>query len=89
RIYISKERLAHFNIDIKQQYQQGVTSNYIKMWEALAYIAEQAYHDALSNIHVFNKQAQPIIELAAVIYAGILDEVRKAGYTLHQRVYVS
>ncbi|MEJ7432907.1 squalene/phytoene synthase family protein, partial [Staphylococcus warneri] len=30
RIYISKERLAHFNIDIKQQYQQGVTSNYIK-----------------------------------------------------------
>ena len=89
RIYISKERLAHFNIDIKQQYQQGVTSNYIKMWEALAYIAEQAYHDALSNIHVFNKQAQPIIELAAVIYASILDEVRKAGYTLHQRVYVS
>ena len=24
-----------------------------------------------------------------MIYAGILDEVRKAGYTLHQRVYVS
>lgn len=38
---------------------------------------------------MFNKQAQPIIELAAVIYASILDEVRKAGYTLHQRVYVS
>ncbi|MCE3315504.1 dehydrosqualene synthase, partial [Staphylococcus aureus] len=35
------------------------------------------------------KEAQPIIELASIIYRGILDEVRKASYTLHRRVYVS
>ena len=42
----------------------------------------------MDQIKVFSIEAQPIIELAARIYIEILDEVRQANYTLHERVFV-
>ena len=59
------------------------------MWEHYAQIAEKDYTTTLDHIDVFNKESQYIVELAAVIYRAILDEVRKSCYTLHRRVYVS
>ncbi len=44
--------------------------------------------DVMDQIKVFSIEAQPIIELAARIYIEILDEVRQANYTLHERVFV-
>ena len=44
------------------------------------------FQDVMDQIKVFSIEAQPIIELAARIYIEILDEVRQANYTLHERV---
>ena len=89
RIYFSKSSLARFNVSIENEFNHRISNHYIDLWEYFAAIAEDDYEIALSNIDTFNKEAQPIIELAAVIYRAILDEVRKASYTLHRRVYVS
>lgn len=89
RIYFSKSSLARFNVSIEHDFKNGVSQQYIDLWEYHAKLAQEDYDIALSNINVFNKEAQPIIELASNIYRGILDEVRKSSYTLHQRVYVS
>ena len=89
RIYFSESSLARFDVSIENEFNHRISNQYIDLWEYFAAIAEDDYEIALSNIDTFNKEAQPIIELAAVIYRAILDEVRKASYTLHRRVYVS
>ncbi len=89
RIYFSRNHLEDFNVSIEYQYHEGVAHNYIELWEDYATIAENHCESALSHIDVFNKEAQPIVELAAIIYREILNEVRQASYTLHRRVYVS
>lgn len=89
RIYFSKSSLTRFNTSIENDYNNGVSNEYIDLWEYHATIAQEDYDIALFHIDVFNKEAQPIIELASIIYYGILEEVRKANYTLHRRVYVS
>lgn len=89
RIYFSKSSLSRFDVSIENNFNNGVSQQYIDLWEHHAKLAQEDYDIALSNLGVFNKEAQPIIELASIIYRGILDEVRKASYTLHRRVYVS
>lgn len=89
RIYFSKSSLSRFDVSIENDFNNGVSQQYIDLWEHHAKLAQEDYDIALSNLGVFNKEAQPIIELASIIYRGILDEVRKAYYTLHRRVYVS
>lgn len=89
RIYLSRSRLDEFQVSIEEQYHQGVTKEYIEVWEFYAKLAEDNYDQAIANLDVFNQEAQPIVELAAVIYRGILDEVRKVSYDLHKRAYVS
>ncbi len=51
-------------------------------------IAEKDFRDVMDQIKVFSIEAQPMIELAARIYIEILDQVRQANYTLHERVFV-
>lgn len=89
RIYFSKSSLSRFDVSIENDFNNGVSQQYIDLWEHHAKLAQEDYDIALSNLGVFNKEAQPIIELASIIYRGILDEVRKVSYTLHRRVYVS
>ena len=89
RIYFSKSSLSRFDVSIENDFNNGVSQQYIDLWEHHAKLAQEDYDIALSNLGVFNKEAQPIIELASIIYRGILDEVRKDSYTLHRRVYVS
>ena len=64
----------------------GVNNHYIDLWEYYAAIAEKDFRDVMDQIKVFSIEAQPIIELAARIYIEILDEVRQANYTLHERI---
>lgn len=89
RIYLSQKQLDNFNVSIEHEYNYGNTKQYIELWEHYAQIAEKDYATTLDHIDVFNKESQYIVELAAVIYRAILDEVRKSCYTLHRRVYVS
>ncbi|HDA4381924.1 TPA: phytoene/squalene synthase family protein [Staphylococcus aureus] len=87
RIYFSKQRLKQYEVDIAEVYQNGVNNHYIDLWEYYAAIAEKDFQDVMDQIKVFSIEAQPIIELAARIYIEILDEVRQANYTLHERVF--
>ena len=89
RIYFSQEMLNQYDVNIEDVYQHQPTDNYIKLWEHYAQIAEKDYQFALDHLHVFKPEARSIIELAARIYKGIIDEVREYGYPLHRRVYVS
>ncbi|MFA0979103.1 4,4'-diapophytoene synthase CrtM, partial [Staphylococcus aureus] len=88
RIYFSKQRLKQYEVDIAEVYQNGVNNHYIDLWEYYAAIAEKDFRDVMDQIKVFSIEAQPIIELAARIYIEILDEVRQANYTLHERIFV-
>lgn len=89
RIYLSAERLQKYEVDLEAVYHQGVTQNYIDLWESYAQDADDMYTHALDNLHYFHPEARPIIELAAEAYHAILPVVRKQKYSLHQRAYVS
>ncbi|MBW3126209.1 phytoene/squalene synthase family protein, partial [Staphylococcus xylosus] len=47
------------------------------------------YNTALNGVEYFDEEVRYIIELAAYTYLEILEEVRKSGYTLYKKVYVS
>ncbi|MDK7925847.1 MAG: phytoene/squalene synthase family protein [Staphylococcus simulans] len=89
RIYLSANRLKEYNVDLKAVYEEGVTQNYIDLWESYAKDADAMYHNALSHLDYFHEDARPIIEVAAQAYREILEVVRKKHYSLHQRAYVS
>ncbi|MGN5882189.1 MULTISPECIES: phytoene/squalene synthase family protein [Staphylococcus] len=89
RIYLSAERLKAYNVDLKENFEHGVTQNYIDLWESYAKDADAMYENALSHLDYFHEEARPIIEVAAKAYREILEVVRKKKYSLHQRAYVS
>lgn len=90
RIYFSIERLNEFDVSIEEEVQRDKPSdNYIKIWEYYATLADNDYDEVLNHLYVYNEESRMIIELAAQVYRGILTEVRKANYTLNERVYVS
>ena len=89
RIYLSVEKLAQYRVNLHSIYYEGVTPNYIELWESYAKEAVRLYDIALNGINHFDEEVRYIIELAAIAYHEILVEVRKANYTLHKKVYVS
>ncbi|BGE81487.1 phytoene/squalene synthase family protein [Staphylococcus petrasii] len=90
RIYFSIERLNEFDVSIEKEIERDKPSeNYQRIWEFYAKLADDNYDAVLNNLEVYNKESRMIIELAAEVYRGILNEVRKADYTLDKRVYVS
>lgn len=89
RIYLSVEKLAQYRVNLHSIYYEGVTPNYIELWERYATEAVRLYDIALNGINYFDEEVRYIIELAAIAYHEILVEVRKTNYTLHKKVYVS
>ncbi|MCD8801520.1 phytoene/squalene synthase family protein [Mammaliicoccus sciuri] len=89
RIYLSVEKLAQYRVNLHSIYYEGVTPNYIELWESYAKEAVRLYDIALNGINHFDEEVRYIIELAAIAYHEILVEVRKVNYTLHKKVYVS
>lgn len=89
RIYFSQSMINQFDVDIKHTFHNQPTQNYIQLWEHYAQIAEKDYQYTLDHLEVYKPEARPIIELAALIYKGIIDEARQHDYPLHRRVYVS
>ncbi|MCD8785571.1 phytoene/squalene synthase family protein [Staphylococcus gallinarum] len=89
RIYLSVEKLAQYRVNLHSIYYEGVTPNYIELWESYATEAVRLYDIALNGINYFDTEVRYIIELAATAYHEILEEVRKSNYTLHKKVYVS
>lgn len=89
RIYLSAEKLVEYQVDLQSLYHEGITSNYIQLWESYALKAVSLYDIALNGINYFDTEVRYIIELAATAYLEILEEVRKSNYSLHKKVYVS
>ncbi|MCJ0941300.1 phytoene/squalene synthase family protein [Mammaliicoccus sciuri] len=89
RIYLSAEKLVECQVDLQSVYHEGITSNYIQLWESYALKAVSLYDIALNGINYFDTEVRYIIELAATAYLEILEEVRKSNYSLHKKVYVS
>lgn len=89
RIYLSETKLAQYKVDVQAIYSEGITQDYIDLWESYAHEAMQLYNIALNGVVHFDEDVRYIIELAAYAYLEILEEVRKSGYTLHKKVYVS
>ncbi len=89
RIYLSAEKLVEYQVDLQSVYHEGITSNYIQLWESYALKAISLYDIALNGINYFDTEVRYIIELAATAYLEILEEVRKSNYSLHKKVYVS
>ncbi|MEB6197002.1 phytoene/squalene synthase family protein [Mammaliicoccus sciuri] len=89
RIYLSTEKLVEYQVDLQSVYHEGITSNYIQLWESYALKAVSLYDIALNGINYFDTEVRYIIELAATAYLEILEEVRKSNYRLHKKVYVS
>lgn len=89
RVYLSIERLEQCGVSMDDEMNSGPSGKYKKLWEYYATIAENDYEAVLNHLDVYDKEARFIIELAARVYKSILDETRKANYTLNQRVYVS
>ncbi|MEB8264073.1 phytoene/squalene synthase family protein [Mammaliicoccus sciuri] len=89
RIYLSRERLALYNVDLFAIYQGGITQSYINLWESYAQEAIALYEKALNGMTYFDEEVRYIIEVAASIYLEILEEVRQSRYTLHQKVFVN
>lgn len=89
RIYLSRERLALYNVDLFAIYQGGITQSYINLWESYAQEATALYEKALNGMTYFDEEVRYIIEVAASIYLEILEEVRQSRYTLHQKVFVN
>ncbi|MFZ8102585.1 squalene/phytoene synthase family protein, partial [Staphylococcus arlettae] len=87
--YLSVEKLAQYRVNLHSIYYEGVTPNYIELWESYATEAVRLYDNALNGINYFDEEVRYIIELAAIAYHEILVEVRRANYTLHKKVYVS
>ncbi|EUJ31261.1 squalene desaturase [Listeria floridensis FSL S10-1187] len=89
RIYFSKEKMREFDVDLYKVLQGDNKENYIQLWEYYAEQANHLYQKALQGINLFDSDSQFVIQLAARIYGGILDEVRENNYTLKKRVKVS
>ncbi|MDG0842932.1 phytoene/squalene synthase family protein [Staphylococcus equorum] len=89
RVYLSEEKLNQYIINLQEIYQSGVTQDYIDLWESYAQEATQFYKKAFNGVNYFDTEVQHIIELASLSYFEILEEVRKAHYTLYKKVYVS
>ena len=89
RVYLSIERLEQCGVSMNDEIDSSPSSQYKQLWEHYAKIAENDYEAVLNHLDVYDNEARFIIELAARVYKGILDEARKANYTFDQRVYVS
>lgn len=89
RIYLTEERLNQYKINLQEIYHSGVTQDYIDLWESYAQDAAQFYKNALNGVNNFDEEVHYIIELASRSYLEILEEARRADYTLHKKVYIS
>lgn len=88
RIYLSKESLNKFNVNLEEVISNGVNENYIKLWEYYGKKAESLYISGLNEISLYDSDSQLIVKTAAIMYSKILDAVRKQKYDIKTRAVV-
>ncbi len=79
RIYIPVEVIEQYGC-IQAIEDRQVNAEFIAMWEYLAQYAEKIYDQFYESISYYKKEAQLPLLLSAMVYRGIIDEVRAHNY---------
>lgn len=89
RVYLPREKLAEYDVDLDQCCTQGPSGQFISLWEYYASIAEKKYEEGLAVINLYDKDSRFILYAAADLYGAIIDKARKSGYGLTQRAFLT
>jgi phytoene synthase len=90
RIYIPKNVLETFDIDLEYELKEGPTDHFKKMFTHVERIARNYYDKALKDIELFPKDVRKPLYYAAILYRAILDKSKEVGYdTLHQKPFLT
>ena len=90
RIYIPQSLLASELYSADHLKNATINSSFIRIWESLAQHAEELYDNFFHSIFYFDEDSRFQVLLAAKVYRGILNAVRKNNYDcFHVKNYVS
>ncbi len=91
RIYLPQDELAHFGVTEEDIHQQRITPAFIQLMRFQIERARHAYHNSEKGIPLLaNDGSQFTVWAMRWVYAGILEEIEKAGYNIyHRRASVS
>lgn len=89
RIYLPKEKLLEYGVDLEQCIKNGPSEQFIDLWEYYASIAEKKYQSGLSVIRLYDNDSRFILYAAADLYGAIINESRVKGYGLTHRAYLT
>ncbi|MEK4521514.1 phytoene/squalene synthase family protein [Psychrobacillus sp. FSL W7-1493] len=90
RIYIPQSLLASELYSADDLKNASINSSFIRIWESLAHHAEELYDHFFHSIFYFDEDSRFQVLLAAKVYRGILNAVRKNNYDcFHVKNYVS
>lgn len=89
RIYLSKEQLDKYKVDLKEVFENGVNKNYIDLWESYAELAEGYYEKGLKDIELYDEDSIFIVKNSASMYSKIMDAVRQNNYNLKSKAYLT
>lgn len=89
RIYLSKEQLDKYKVDLKEVFENGVNKNYINLWESYAELAENYYEKGLKDIELYDEDSIFIVKNSASMYSKIMDAVRQNNYNLKSKAYLT
>jgi phytoene synthase len=90
RIYIPKDVLEIFQVNISREMKEGPSNSFIEMFMHMENIARAYYDLALKNIHLFPSDVRKPLYYAAILYRAILDKCREVGYdVLHQKPFLN
>jgi 4,4'-diapophytoene synthase len=80
RIYIPKEVLNMYQVNIAKEMKEGPSKHFIDMFLYMENIARNYYDQALKNIHLFPEDVRKPLYYAAILYRAILDKCIEVGY---------
>ncbi|MER2262209.1 MAG: phytoene/squalene synthase family protein [Psychrobacillus sp.] len=90
RIYIPQSLLSSELYSVYDLKNATINSGFVRIWELLAHHAEDLYDNFFDSIFYFDEDSRFQVLLAAKIYRGILNAVRKNNYDcFHVKNYVS
>ena len=90
RIYMPVEILDRYDVSIEEEMKNGPSLAFNNAWEEVAAVSEKGYEQFWQYIQLYDADCRFAVLVAAKLYAGILDSVRKNHYNcLQTRSFVS
>ena len=90
RIYIPKDDLKKFNVNITDIYEQKLSKELQALIREYIETTRKLYIEGNKGIEYLPQKTQTAIKIASKVYEGILDEIEDNGYNpFVKRVYVN